>query len=95
MPANSKIRLSARFIILDLVGTLLILAGALDLAGTQLLGQLSQLTAGHGWTLVTLGTLSMVAAATSLVAQILVRRRANDSGLSQDSGIQTTLRRSR
>jgi hypothetical protein len=52
MPAANTPHLPARFIVLDLVSTLLILAGVLDVANAQLLGPLSRLTAGHGWTLV-------------------------------------------
>jgi hypothetical protein len=92
MPATNKLRLSAHIIVLDLVGTLLILAGALDLAGIPL-GPLNQLIGGHGWTLVIAGGFSMMVAAGSLVRQILARQHAGGSGPTTSADIQTVERR--
>ncbi len=88
MPATNMLRLSAHIFVLDLVGTLLILAGALDLAGIQL-GPLNQLVGGHGWALVIVGGLSMVVAAGSLVKQLLARQRAGGTDAAPTADIQT------
>jgi hypothetical protein len=87
MPAANTPHLPARFIVLDLVSTLLILAGVLDVANAQLLGPLSRLTAVHGWTLVIFGALSMSVAGMLPVTQ--ARQRANNSGLSPEPRSQT------
>ncbi len=91
MPAANKPPLPAHCIVLDLVGTLLILAGELDLANAQLLGPLSRLTAGHGWTLIIFGVLSM--SVTGMLPVTQARQRANNSGLSPEPRSQTAQRR--
>ena len=94
MRAMNELPLSAHIVVLDLVGSLLILVGALDLAGIQL-GPLTQLTDGLGWTLVIVGALSMMVAATSLAKQLMVRQRADGTGPTPAADIQTIERRAR
>jgi hypothetical protein len=95
MPAASKLSLPLRLIVLDLIGTLLVLAGVFDLADAQLPGPLSQLTAGHGWTFVITGGLSIIIAAAALVTRVLTSRRAGTSCPNPQSSIQTVQHRAR
>ena len=95
MTASTKLRLSARFLVLDLIGTLLILVGALDLAGIQLLGPLSRSAAGHGWPLVILGAFSIALAAAFLVTQVLAKQRRSKTNLPPEASIRTVRRRAR
>jgi hypothetical protein len=95
MPAGKKLRLSARFIVLDLIGTLLIVAGTLDLAGALQSDPFSRLITGHGWTLVIFGAFSVTVAGISPLKQLVARQRASNSGLSSGSERQAIRRSAR
>ncbi len=79
MPAEQKFRLPASVILLDLVGTLLILAGAFDLVKAPLPGPVSQLTAGYGWPLVIGGGVAMMLGAGVLVSSLLASQRTRST----------------
>jgi hypothetical protein len=71
MSADRKFRMPASVIILDLIGTLLLLVGGFDLMNAPLMGPVSQLAAGYGWPLVIAGGLSMLLGAGLFVSSWL------------------------
>ena len=76
MNTQRTFRLPPQVIALDLVGTLLVLLGAFDLAGAPLLGPLSEAASGKGMLLVATGGALMVAGAALLVTRLLAARKA-------------------
>jgi len=95
MSTASKLRLPPRFIVLDLMASLLIVAGTFDLLGAPLPGPIGHLVAGHGLSLVMVGVFCMIVAAMSLVVQML-SGRAHDRRDSRPGGdIHTVERRAR
>ena len=96
MATRDKPVLSARFIMLDLIGMLLVVAGALEMTGMQLPGKAGTLVAVQGWTLVGAGAACMVLAGITLVMQLLAGRSNRETAATPaHPDIQTVQRRDR
>jgi len=96
MAARSKSVLTARFIVLDLIGMLLVVAGALELTGMPWPGMAGALVAGQGWTLVGAGVTCIVLAGITLVMQLLAgRSNSGTAATPAHADIQTVQRRDR
>jgi hypothetical protein len=74
MSTRNKARLPAGFIILDLIGTLLVLAGVFERFGPTLPGPVGQWMAGYGWLLMIAGVFCVLMAGLSLVKHIQSQR---------------------
>ena len=94
MPAAKKFRMPASVIILDLIGTLLLMVGGFDLMNAPLMGPVSQLASGYGWPLVITGGLSMIIGAGLFISKLLAAQRAQTVP-SPNPVIQTVDRRPR
>ncbi|MGD8842916.1 MAG: hypothetical protein PVJ83_05515 [Gammaproteobacteria bacterium] len=77
MTSRVQSRLPAGFIFLDLVGTLLILAGALERFGPVLPEPVGLWVAGYGWTLIISGVFCVLVAGLSLVRHIQTQRSSD------------------
>jgi hypothetical protein len=94
MSADRKFRMPASVIILDLIGTLLLLVGGFDLMNAPLMGPVSQLAAGYGWPLVIAGGLSMLLGAGLFVSSWLAIQRSGQPSAAAPA-IRTVDRRAR
>jgi hypothetical protein len=84
----------ASVILLDMIGTLLLLVGGFDLMKAPLMGPVSQLAAGYGWPLVIAGGLSMLFGAGLFVSSWLAIQRSGHPPVATPA-IRTVDRRAR
>jgi hypothetical protein len=94
MPAAKMFPMPASVIILDLIGTLLLLVGSLDLMNAALMGPVSQLASGYGWPLVIAGGVSILVGSGLFISKLLTAQRAQTIP-SSTAAIQTVDRRRR
>ena len=94
MPAVNKFRMPASVIVLDLIGTALLMVGGFDLMNAPLMGPVSQLAAGYGWPLVISGGLSMLLGAGLFFSRWMAAQRSGNTSAATPT-IRTVDRRPR